>query len=145
MSLVVLVVMVITRGPGVIGSFILIRVKILVGTRVMARISAWISFVVNITLVQVFVIQFVDDDVFQTMFSIFFPGSNYEKTIVPYRTASLDDVHDERCKGLFLGDGFFNCISSTRNKAVPDPGLRKPHRSASILIFIPHEGGCRPP
>ena len=47
MSLVVFVVMVISRGPGVIGSFILIRVKILVGTRVMARVSIWISFVVN--------------------------------------------------------------------------------------------------
>ena len=54
MSLVVLVVMVISRGPGVIGSFILIRVNILVvGARVMARSSTWISFVVNITLFKV--------------------------------------------------------------------------------------------
>ena len=58
MSLVVFVVMVISRGPGVIGSFILIRVKILVvGARVMARSSTWISFVVNITLFKVSVLQ----------------------------------------------------------------------------------------
>ena len=49
------------------------------------------------------------------------------------------------CKGLFLGRLFFYCIFSfMRNKAVPDPGLRKPHRSAYILIFTHTKGDVAP-